>query len=119
MSVSPVTLARLSGTRMMTDSAFMSEWYAGDWDYSDMCDEALKMYAQREMSGSYESVSFYTYLGMLSELVQDGAKNGESSLQRAHCTAMSVMFADMRGRIDREGAELSALLDSYIWDPNN
>jgi hypothetical protein len=125
MSVSPVTpanvpfyvtLAKLSGTRMMTDASSMGVYYPGDWNYAELCDSTWSAYNDREMSGKYESITFYTYLSMLSELVRKGAKDGSSVLHRSHCTAMSVMFEDMMTRIDRECAELSALLNSDIWN---
>lgn len=114
-----VTLAKMSGTRMMSSTSIPGGWYGGDWNYAEMCASVLDAYEMREMSGSYPSVSFYTYLGMLSDLVTPGSLDGSSALLRSHCTAMRVMLADMMSRIDRECAELSALLDSCIWDATN
>lgn len=108
-----VSLAKLTNTRMMAD---MSGWYPGDWNYAEFCASVHDAYEMREMSGKYESVSFRTYLGMLSEIVRPGAMDGMSVLQRSHCTSMSVMFEDMVSRIDRECAELSELLNSDIWN---
>ena len=111
-----VTLAKLSGTRMMTDSSSMGIYYPGDWNYAELCASTHDAYEMREMSGKYPSISFYTYLGMLSKLVRNGAMSGSSRLHRSHCTAMSVMFDDMMTRIDRECAELSEMLNSTVWE---
>lgn len=117
MSVSPVTLAKLTGTRMVPHMSVMGAWTAGDWDYAELRASALDMYEAYEMSGSHESVSFRTYLGMLTDLVTPGASDMSGcDLLRAHCTAMRIMFADMIARIDRECAELSELLQAISWE---
>lgn len=110
-----ITLAKLSGTRMVPHETVPGAWTAGDWSYGELCASAHDMYAAREMSGAYGSVSFRTYLGMLTDLVTPGASEGDCHLLRAHCTAMRIMFADMIARIDRECAELSDLLNSTSW----
>lgn len=116
MTASPVTLAKLTGTRMVPHMSVMGAWTAGDWNYDEMCTSTHDAYQMREMSGSHPSVSFRTYLGLLSDLVREGAMSGSTVLLRSHCTAMLVMFGDMIARIDRECAELSELLNSDIWN---
>lgn len=114
-----VSTAKLTGTRMMTNTVEMSVWYASDWNYDEMCASTHDAYEMREMSGSYPSITFRAYLLLLTDLVSDGAMSGSSALLRSHCTSMRVMFADMIARIDRECAELSELLNSCMWDQTN
>ncbi len=113
-----VTLAKLSGTRMVTDMSVKGRtvWIGTDWDYPALMTDTHDMYQKREMSGLYPSVSFYGYLVQLSEFASSCVMAASPGLHRSHCSALFIMIQDMMSRIDRESAELSRLLNSDIWN---